>query len=118
MLERLDAPDRVWWKEEMPFVPQVIPNTQPPLDKGEMSVEDLIAKLQKLPPGTKMMVQAGGWGDDAYVPNIRVWLYQGRVVEASIEVGPDHYHYNYPEGYSGVVEITQQIYGPNKEENA
>jgi len=41
-----------------------------------------------------------------------VWLYQGKQVEATLE--PDYttgHHYNYPEGYSGVEEITSQVLG-------
>jgi len=83
-----------------------------PLGKEEMTVEQLIVLLEQLPPGTKMQVKAGAYGDDAYVPMLRVWLYQGKLIEATIE--PNHatgHHYNYPEGYSGVEEITDKIFG-------
>jgi len=92
---------------------------QQPLDADEMSVEQLIALLQKLPPGTRMEVRAGAYQDDAYIPTVRVWIYQGRQISATLEMdqakatGPNRHHYNYPEGYSGVEEITEKIFGKN-----
>lgn len=80
---------------------------QSELSKGEMSVEQLIAILQKLPPGTRMEVRSG---DDAYVPKVRVWLYQGLKINATIEPSYNGHHYNYPEHYSGVIEITDEVY--------
>ncbi len=84
---------------------------QKKLDKGEMSVEELIAILQKLPPGTRMEVRAGSHQDDAYVPKVRVWLYQKRQISATIEASYNGHHYNYPEHYNGVEEITNQVLG-------
>jgi hypothetical protein len=74
-----------------------------------MDRDKFVAMVQKLPPGTKILVRGGGgWHDDAWVPTIRVFSYNDKLT-AVVEYDKFHNdHYNYPENYTGVTEVTDQ----------
>lgn len=73
-----------------------------------MDRDELIALLQKLPEGTEVFVRAGAYKDSAYTPVLKIFEYQKQKVSAYIDVHPHSSHYNYPEGYSGVVDVTSK----------
>lgn len=76
-----------------------------------MTKEQLIEILNKLPEGTPIRIQSGEYRDDGYDVKMRVFTYNNQL-EAYI--CPDHStrnHYNFPENYSGVAEITNRVLG-------
>ncbi len=77
--------------------------------EGDMGRDELIGLLQKLPADTVIAVRGtNNLSGDCWPPAIRVWEYQGRL-KATIEIGSGN-HYNYPEGYSGVKEVTEKFF--------
>lgn len=70
-----------------------------------MTKEDMIALLEKLPPGTEIYSRQG---DNAWPAKLRV--FQEPAIVAYITINAND-HRNFPEGYSGVKEITKEILG-------
>jgi len=75
-----------------------------------MDRDKFLEMVQKLPSGTKILVRGGSAAsDDAWTPTIRVYSSSERLT-AVVEMASIREHYNYPEDYSSVIEVTDQYF--------
>lgn len=74
-----------------------------------MNKEQLIEILKKLPDGTPIRTQSGQFNDDSYNVKVRVFTSSNGISAYICDDYSSREHYNFPENYSGVTEVTDEI---------